>query len=577
MNPQVVEADGKGRIWLTGDERVVFGYKKANHSYAVVYQQNGDKEKIMEFYELDKRPQEGGAPLSCAKKVIASNVGGGWFFEEIRGAARGLGSMEWLPLKNILVEFCLISESAMHPGSGAKKQGARSESGDDPEYASDSMPCGVLMGFSGVLGMNSAWQHDWLASIGASGALPMVISSLILIVSLGALVAVVGSLGQIRDAFQRITFGDQRVMIFNESYPVPLLQHLRAPAKLTYNLPLDEISQTRYIKVTMGEKVIYIGTQHHGAYLFTLLSYIEGMINGREHFVHIDFKRHPDNSLLACNPPTLDMAFKKHIQYMGGSQDSAILGEGNYVTALKQVFPGMRFSFLSNEIIDISWGGMDFDHRGTIIGSTESLAGSIASVDLDIFNDLENLENSRDMLSLMECLIAKICEADVIMIFYSPGYVNQRTQEVVLPRFLNCLFESLEHVVMPDTGASMPAATYTHVSVPCKNHIVVTHSATGAGKTFRSARTVIELRKIVEKENKGSLLNLSLPFIGVLPLSADWSHGWMASIGASGAVPVGVVSFMIALSFGALVAMALWWRHKSIADGALIQSRAPKD
>lgn len=190
------------------------------------------------------------------------------------------------------------------------------------------------------------------------------------------------------------------------------------------------ISDLSYISIKVGDKIIYIATEHNAAYLFTVLSYQQGILNGTESFAHIDLWEHPDNDYTALQSialPAPDDDIARHLEILARNK----VGIFEYVSAIKLLFPQMRFVFLNDKRGHIvTFGGMDFEWHGPLNDFRETLINGIASVDIDIHTE------SHDHRALNKKLAETILPCKLIMIFISPRSISsergiQYTEELI--------------------------------------------------------------------------------------------------------------------------------------------------
>ncbi|MFA5097117.1 MAG: hypothetical protein WC490_00605 [Candidatus Margulisiibacteriota bacterium] len=189
------------------------------------------------------------------------------------------------------------------------------------------------------------------------------------------------------------------------------------------------INDFQYAVIESGAGRMYLGTHHNAAYYFTLLSLKDGLISGRELFLHTDRPDHPDNNFQILGElPALDAPLKlqEHMLTTAGGRDSTVT-ISNYVAALKHhLCPEMTFAFLHSGIREThDWGkGSDFLFSSSVFdvcpGSLPSKNGCIASTDLDIFDSYVGDTDKEIMLKrLVE--IGQRCR--LVMAFTSPAFV----------------------------------------------------------------------------------------------------------------------------------------------------------
>lgn len=181
------------------------------------------------------------------------------------------------------------------------------------------------------------------------------------------------------------------------------------------------VSDDYYVRIECGDfRVIYLATHHNAAYLFSVISSREGRLHGHEDFFHIDQSIHPDNAPIGINP-SLTARINVHRRYLTskikGEIGPVAVNEGNYITALNNLFPNMKFVFLHDGRNSRSWGGMNFNQVGTALNWPTLNRDNVASIDLDIFR------GGRLTPQKMAKLI-KDCK--IIMLFLSPKYIWPR-------------------------------------------------------------------------------------------------------------------------------------------------------
>lgn len=180
------------------------------------------------------------------------------------------------------------------------------------------------------------------------------------------------------------------------------------------------LSNDKYVKMQVKNRVVYLGTHHDAACFFTILAFKDGIISGQEKFLHIDSSAHPDNLSLPlwfC-PPSLESDLITFRIFFSNNHG---IDRSNYVTALPHFFPEMKFNFLHEpcEFSVPDWGVMHFAEEGSIFSYQCLEKDDVASIDLDVTNN--------GSLQLFEKIFEVINTCKVSMIFVSPDFTNPKT------------------------------------------------------------------------------------------------------------------------------------------------------
>lgn len=190
-----------------------------------------------------------------------------------------------------------------------------------------------------------------------------------------------------------------------------------------------EISDRQYLIAQKERGDIYFGTRHQGAFLFMFQAVREGRVAGDETFVHFDMAYHPDNNPIDLGASIrdgrkIDLALRL-CRERRKMVEEGVVNESNYVTALKEVFPKMRFEYIhANDAYagPADWGGMCFDRVSSIFSQERALEQeNVASVDLDMFRHCQTAEVERGM---MRRLVGLTRNCKLVMLFTSPEWIE---------------------------------------------------------------------------------------------------------------------------------------------------------
>jgi len=246
------------------------------------------------------------------------------------------------------------------------------------------------------------------------------------------------------------------------------------------------ISGTRYIRIDIADRVIFLATEHSGAYYLTVDCSQKGIITGQEIFAHIDYPSHPDNAPVNSSLPALSESIEAHAQCINDQTVDLM----NYITALSRQFPEMEFSFLKAlERPDSTWGGMNFDWQGPIYEFDRSLAGGISSIDLDTLLSVFPQDSAKFQQKLLEV----VYPSKVIMMFISPSHMDKRVYLGIdfACNFIETLLSKLNVAKVELSGSddSMPAKDPNRSSP-------VTMTLPAVAPYYEAAEQIERIRKI---------------------------------------------------------------------------------
>ncbi|MFA5146399.1 MAG: GNAT family N-acetyltransferase [Candidatus Omnitrophota bacterium] len=262
------------------------------------------------------------------------------------------------------------------------------------------------------------------------------------------------------------------VVVEDKEYGVTLLDdYYTYLPRETYGLSLlgtkVGISNTRYAVVRLKDTTINVATHHSAGYIFPVMAAKDGLINGDEVLLHIDFARHPDDADLILSPPPLGNDIGEHLAFLGPYKDKGFLGPENYLTALKKAFPDLVPVFLKDEDDGhYSWGGIEWAYQGSVIDFLAQIQdktggarfpwlarGKIASIDLDIFRCLK--DDTTKTEQLLDAIADVAAPAKLIMIFTSPGYLDKEFAITLAERLVEKIARNLQDLAGNDRDVSV--------------------------------------------------------------------------------------------------------------------------
>ena len=201
--------------------------------------------------------------------------------------------------------------------------------------------------------------------------------------------------------------------------------HIRLSDRYSFKLAGQalEVSDTKYVRIDRPGQVLFFGSHHSGAVLYTAQAQVEGVVSGQERFAHLDLGYHPDNIPLSARAKVsqglpLDQEASRLLK-------QEFVSGANYVTALARMFLEMRFDFIHPDDAfrgPADWEGMKFDRFASIYELDQALdSNDIASVDLDMFTSCRTREAQQE---LMQRIVDLVRPSKLAMFFTSPGWVQ---------------------------------------------------------------------------------------------------------------------------------------------------------